>query len=85
GEVPSPSLLRYAVFQLSTKRVKELKVWAYRDNSTADFESLSALVEVENGNKKMNFDLKLSGGKILLPLNSVACCLKITLPESSTT
>ena len=85
GEVPSPSLLRYAVFQLSTKRVKELKVWAYRDNSTSGFESLPALVEVENGNKKMSFDLKLSGGKILLPLNNVACCLKIELPESSTT
>jgi len=85
GEVPSPSLLRYAVFQLSTKRVEELKVWAYRDNSTGDFESLPALLEVENGNKKMNFDLKLSGGKILLPLMSVSCYLKIALPESSTT
>jgi hypothetical protein len=79
-EIPSLSSLRYAIFQLPTKREKELRVWTHKSNSSGNSKSLPALIEVESGNKNMQFDLKLSGGKILLPLISDACSLKFTFP-----
>lgn len=82
-EIPSLSSLRYATFQLPTKRrIEELRVWAHRGKPNGDSESLPALLEVHRGDKTMQFDLKLSGGKVLLPLSD-ASCLRITLPELS--
>ena len=80
-EIPSLSSLRYAIFRLPTKREKELRVWTHKSNSTGDSKSLPALMQVESGNKNMQFDLKLSGGKVLLPLINDACSLKFTFPE----
>ncbi|MCC5645536.1 hypothetical protein LC607_21825 [Nostoc sp. CHAB 5824] len=82
-EMSSLSSLRYATFQLPTMREKELRVWAHKSNSQADSKILPALVEVQSGNKNMQFDLKLSNGKILLPLVSDRCWLKFTFPERS--
>ncbi|NEU76295.1 hypothetical protein PI95_028145 [Hassallia byssoidea VB512170] len=79
-EIPSLSSLRYAIFRLPTKHEKELRVWTHKSNFTGDSKSLPALVEVESGNKNMQFDLKLSNGKVLLPLVSDACSLKFTFP-----
>jgi hypothetical protein len=42
---------------------------------------MPVLVEVENGDKKMQFDLKLSNGKILLPIERDNCLLKFTFPN----
>jgi hypothetical protein len=67
-EIPSLESLRYAIFRLPTQQEKELRIWAHKNNSSGDSKSLPALVEVENGNKNMQFDLKLSGGRVLLPL-----------------
>lgn len=83
GEIPSLSSLRYAIFRLPTRREEELRVWAHRSNASGDSKSLPALVEVESGNKNMQFDLKLSGGRVLLPIIGDMCCLKIAFPESS--
>ncbi len=80
-EIPSLSSLRYATFRLPAKREKELRVWAHRSNSNVDEESLPALVEVQSGNKNMQFDLKLSSGRVLLPLISDWCWLKFTFPQ----
>jgi hypothetical protein len=80
-EIPSLSSLRYAIFRLPTKHEKELRVWTHSSNFSGDSKSLPALVEVESGNKNMQFDLKLSKGKVLLPLQSDACSLKFTFPE----
>ncbi len=80
-EIPSLSSLRYAIFRLPTKREKELRVWTHKSNSTSNSKNLPALVEVESGNKNMQFDLKLSGGKVLLPLVSDACWLKFTFSQ----
>ncbi|MGI2903284.1 hypothetical protein [Tolypothrix sp. VBCCA 56010] len=79
-EIPSLSSLRYAIFRLPTKHEKELRVWTHKSNFSGDSKSLPALVEVESGNKNMQFDLKLSNGKVLLPLVSDACSLKFTFP-----
>ena len=83
GEIPSLEALRYAIFRLPTRRKEELRVWAHRSNASGDSKSLAALVEVESGNKNMQFDLKLSGGRVLLPIIGDMCCLKIAFPESS--
>ena len=84
-EIPSLSSLRYAIFQLSTKRIEELKLWAHRDKLGGDSESLPALLEVYRGDRTMQFDLRLSGGKVLLPLLDNSCYLKISLPNQGFT
>ncbi|MCC5632949.1 hypothetical protein LC613_36045 [Nostoc sphaeroides CHAB 2801] len=82
-EIPSLSSLKYATFRLPTKRKQELRVWAHRSNSQIDSKSLPAFVEVQSGNKNMQFDLMLSSGRVLLPLISDGCWLKFTFPEPS--
>ena len=75
-EINSKSKLRYAVFQLSAREKKELKIWAHRRNANGDYESLPSLLEVYRGGQKMQFDLRLFGGKILLPAIAGDCWLK---------
>jgi hypothetical protein len=78
-EIPSLSSLRYAIFQLSSKRIEELKLWTHRDTLGGVWESLPALLEVYRENKTLQFDLTLSGGKVLLSPLDNGCCLKISL------
>jgi hypothetical protein len=82
-EIPSLSSLRYAIFHLPTKGEEELRVWTHSSNAKVGSKSLPALLEVNSGNKNLQFDLKLSGGRVLLPLISDACWLKLTFPEPS--
>ncbi|WP_414543912.1 hypothetical protein [Nostoc sp. CCY0012] len=82
-EVLSLSSLKYATFRLPTQRKQELRVWTHRSNSQINSKSLPAFVEVQNGNQNMQFDLKLSNGRVLLPLISDGCWLKFTFPEPS--
>ncbi|UKO96714.1 hypothetical protein [Nostoc sp. UHCC 0870] len=79
-EIPSLESLKYAIFHLPIKREKELRVWTHRNNSQLESKSLPAFVELENGNKKMQFDLKLSSGRVLLPITNNNCLLKFTFP-----
>ncbi|MCU0534466.1 MAG: hypothetical protein MUD14_11300 [Hydrococcus sp. Prado102] len=81
-EIPSLSSLHYAIFQFSTKRIEELKLWAHRNKLGGDSESLPALLEVNGGQKTMQFDLKLSGGKVLLCPLDPECRLKISLTNN---
>ena len=81
GDMPALSLLRYAIFQLPAEQVQELKVWAHRITPEGDSEGLPVLLEVHCGSETTRFDLKLSGGQVLLPLTSEACRLEITLPD----
>ena len=67
--------LDYAICQLSSNQKSELKIWSHRcriDGSN----NLPTQLEVYRGDKKMQFDLKLSGGKILLPEIASGCWLK---------
>ena len=83
GEVPTPSSLRYAIFQIPAQQAQELKVWAHKITPEGDSTGLPALLEVHCGDETTRFDLKLSGGQALLPLTSEPCQLEITLPEPS--
>ncbi len=80
-DISSLTSLRYAIFNLSTNGEKELRVWAHRSNFQPNSHSLPALIEVQNGHKNLQFDLKLSSGKILLPLINNDCSLKFIFPQ----
>ena len=79
--VPMLSALRHATFHLPATSARELKVWAHRVTPDGGSEGLPVLLEVHCGNERSRFDLKLSGGEVVLPLSSDACWLRITLPE----
>jgi len=85
GEIPAFSSLRYAKFQLPAIQARDLKVWAHKITPEGNSEGLPALLEVHRGHEKKDFDLKLSGGQVVLPLGGQACRLAITLPESRRT
>ena len=74
-EVSPLTKLRYAVCQLPTKGKQELKIWTHRRYSSENYD-LPTLLEVYHGNQKMQFDLSLCGGKVLLPANTGDCWLK---------
>ncbi len=85
GEVPTFSSLRYAKFQLPAIQARDLKVWAHQITAEGNSEGLPALLEVYRGHDKEDFDLKLAGGQVVLPLEGQACQLAITMPESTRT
>jgi hypothetical protein len=60
-----------------------LKVWAHEITPEGNSEGLPALLEADCGREKEEFDLKLAGGQVTLPLTGGACHLEITLPESA--
>lgn len=75
--IPTPNSLRYVSFQLPTKQLEELRVWAHHKNLTEDSFNLPSLLEIYQDNKKMQFDLKLFGGRVLLPIMTRKCWCKL--------
>jgi hypothetical protein len=81
GEVPAFGDLRSVTFHLPATHARELKVWAHKVTPDGASEGLPALVEVRRENEIKQFDLKLSGGQVVLPFAGGECLLRITLPE----
>ncbi len=81
GEVPAPASLRYVHVHLPATQARELKVWAHKITPGWDSEGWPALLAVRNSHQKREFDLKLSGGQVVLPLVNEACRLEITFPD----
>ncbi len=81
GEVAAFSSLRYAEFQLPAIQARDLKVWTHKITPEGDSQGLPARLAVHNGGEKKEFDLKLSGGQVVLPLPDETCRLEITFPE----
>jgi hypothetical protein len=81
GEVPAFGDLRSVTFHLPATQARELKVWAHTVTSDGASVSLPAHLDVYCGNDTKQFDLRLSGGQIVLPLTVGECSLCITLPE----
>jgi len=84
GPVPTFSSLRYATFQLPATPARELKVWVHRVTPEGDSKSLPALLELHRGGESVQarteqFDLRASGGQIVLPFSGEACRLHIAL------
>jgi amino acid permease len=84
GAVPDFPALRQVTFDLPAGNAAELKVWAHRLTGTGDSESLPALLETRCDGDTARFDLKLSGGQVLLPLapSGEACWLQLALERS---
>jgi hypothetical protein len=78
GQVPGFSALRYVKFHLPTTQAQELKMWAHTITPEGDSEGLPALLGVHCSGEKKEFDLKLSGGQVVLPFTGDACKLEIT-------
>jgi hypothetical protein len=81
GEVTAFGDLRSVTFHLPATHARELKVWAHKVTPDGASEGLPALVEVRRENEIKQFDLKLSGGQVVLPFAGGECSLRITLPE----
>lgn len=81
-EIPTMSKLRHATFHLPATSARELKVWAHRVTPDGVSESLPVVVEVRRGSEIKQFDLKLSGGQVVLPVTADEGWLQISFPES---
>jgi hypothetical protein len=81
GEITGLSRLRHATFHLPATSARELKVWAHKLTSDGGSEALSALVEIPSGVGTQQFDLKLSGGQVILPLTGGEAWVRVVLPE----
>ncbi len=79
--LPALSKLTSAELDLPAGPVRELKVWVHRVTTDGASEPLPALVEVEAGQETRRFDLKLTGGQVLVPTRGGACTVRITLPD----
>ena len=81
GEIETFSALRSVTFRLPATRARELKVWAHTVTPDGASEGLAAAVEIQYGNESRQFDLKLSGGQVILPVSDGECSLRISLGE----
>ena len=83
--IHSLASLRYAIFQLPSKQLEELRVWLPSSQSQNGSVNLPEFLEIYQENNKMQFDLKLFGGKILLPLTSQQCWCKLKFSAAKET
>jgi hypothetical protein len=81
GEIAGLSRLRHATFHLPSTSARELKVWAHKVTSDGGSEGLSALVEIPSGVGTKQFDLRLSGGQVILPLTGGEAWVRVVFPE----
>jgi hypothetical protein len=82
GEVPAFDDLRSVTFHLPATGARELKVWAHTVTPDGSSQSLPAIMELQCGGEAKRFDLKLSGGKALVPITGDACRLQIAFAEA---
>ena len=75
GDVSPFSELRYAQFDLPAMQVQELKIWAHRIAPDGNSEALPGLLTLHNDGVERQFDLRLSGGQVLVPIADGACRL----------
>lgn len=79
--LPALSKLTSAALDLPAGPARELKVWVHRVTTDGASEPLPALVEVEAGQETRRFDLRLTGGQVVLPTRGAACTVRITLAD----
>jgi hypothetical protein len=85
GGVPELSALREAVFEIPANDVRQLKVWAHQISPAGQSERIPAVVNVACGGQSAEqFDLRLIGEQILVPLTGGKCTVQIS-PQGSTT
>ena len=67
--------------QLPKTPATELKVWVHAVTPAGSSEGLPAELRVSLGSEEKEFNLRLSAGQVVVPLNGGSCHLTISLPE----
>jgi hypothetical protein len=83
GEVPAFGDLRSVTFHLPATQARELKVWVHTVTPDGSSASLPAIMELHCGGNVKRFDLKLSGGQVVVPITGDACRLQIAFAEGT--
>jgi hypothetical protein len=81
GEVPAFGDLRSVTFHLPATQARELKVWVHTVTPDGSSASLPAIMELDDKGNTKRFDLKVSGGQIVVPITGNACRLQIAFGE----
>jgi hypothetical protein len=81
GEVPGFSSLRRATFQTGGG-TGVLKVWAHRVTPEGNSVALPGLLNMHQDEETRRFDLKLSGGEVVLPTTQETCRVDITFTQA---
>jgi hypothetical protein len=81
GEVPAFGDVRSVTFHLPATQARELKVWVHTVTPDGSSASLPAIMELHCGGNVKRFDLKLSGGQVVVPISGDACRLQIAFAE----
>jgi hypothetical protein len=79
GIIPDITALRCAHVHLPAMQVQELKVWVHTITPEGDSKSLPALLTVFCEHEEKEYDLRLFGGHIVLPVTAEACRLELRL------
>jgi hypothetical protein len=81
GRVPRMAALQQAVFEVPATRARELKVWVHQVTRDQESGRLPALVDIAWGDETTRqFDLRVAGEQVLVPLTSGRCTVQISLP-----
>jgi hypothetical protein len=79
GDIPALATLRYATFELPAHVARQLEVWAHRVNASGESTALPAVAQVHDGVQPQRYDVRLSGGRVIVPLSGGACSLRIEM------
>ncbi len=83
GDILNFNTLRSIAFHLPPTPAKELKVWLHQLTPEDFSEILPAKVSIHQGQEKQNFQVTSSSEMVLLPLNSQAYRVEISLAKES--
>jgi hypothetical protein len=84
--VERTSELKSAVFSIPTKGTGELKVLAHTVTADGSSSPLEGILEVSGkggDGDPLRYDLKLTGGSLLMPIDSNSCRVTFTLHKPS--
>jgi hypothetical protein len=79
GDIPTLAALRYATFELPAHVARQLEVWAHRVSASGASTALPAVAQVHDGAQPQRYDVRLSGGRVIVPLSGGACSLRIEM------
>lgn len=86
GDVPDVSALRQAEFELSPSPARELKVWVHQLTRERQSEAVPAMVDISSeAQPPRQFDLRVVGEQVLVPLSTGRCTVQIKLMEGTGT
>src|SRR5205085_6646411 len=78
-DVPALASLRHATFELPVRVARQLEVWAHRVSASGESTALPAVAQVHDGAQPQRYDVRLSGGRVIVPLSGGACSLRIEM------